>query len=259
MARTKQMEQKQPEVKRRRADAHIPGTSWNCPWLHCGKAFLHRQGLSRHMFQKHGIRPGQFKKGLFQNEGQIISEFESAGTSSPLVREIVAGIPTMETLVPDSESPETQAAVASILPMSDDILWYDDLRDVEPDSETDSAIVIDQLTLLDESGAYAEGDTPDSLLSWDEIPEGTTEQNEPVPGLSWRLSFCQVRVSDSTNDWHNAASGTFSDTTLPKARPPAVRSVGKNFVKLRQLWEVGHEAASWPKSHSEISNINLVR
>ena len=90
----------------------------------------------------------------------------------------------MGTLVPGSESPETQAAVASILPMSDDILWYDDLRDVEPDSETDSAIVIDQLTLLDESGAYAEGDTPDSLLPWDEIPEGTREQNEPVPGLS---------------------------------------------------------------------------
>lgn len=251
MARTKQTERKQPKVKRRRADAHVPRTSWNCPWLHCGKAFLHRQGLSRHMFQKHGIRPGQFKKGHFQNEGRIISEFHSAGASSPLVREIVAGIPTMGTLVPGSESPETQAAVASILPMSDDILWYDDLRDVEPDSDIDNVIVINQSTLLDEPAAYAEGDTPDSPLSFDEIAEGTREQNEPVPGPSRRLSFRRVRVSDS---------GTGSLTQpVPKAHPPAARSVGKNFVKLRQLWEVGHEAASWPKSHSEISNIDLAR
>ena len=56
----------------------------------------------------------------------------------------------MGTLVPGSESPETQAAVASILPMSDDILWYDDLRDVEPDSDIDNVIVINQSTLLDE-------------------------------------------------------------------------------------------------------------
>lgn len=168
-----------------------------------------------------------------------------------LVREIVAGIPTMGTLVPGSESPETQAAVASILPMSDDILWYDDLRDVEPDSDIDNVIVINQSTLLDEPAAYAEGDTPDSPLSFDEIAEGTREQNEPVPGPSRRLSFRRVRVSDS---------GTGSLTQpVPKAHPPAARSVGKNFVKLRQLWEVGHEAASWPKSHSEISNIDLAR
>jgi len=261
MAKTKHTERKQPEVKRRRTDAHVPGTSWCCPWLDCAKAFMHRQGLSRHMFQKHGMRPSQFKKGHFKEEGRIISEFESAGASSPLVKELLSGVPTLGTLIPGGASPETQAAIASILPIAEDILWYDDLRDVEPDNDPDDVLVIDQ---PDEPAACSDGDTPESPLTWEDIKEGTKEQNEPVPGPSRRLSLRRVTISetvtDSANHCGGAASGVGSlKQPVPKAYPPSVRSVGKNSAKLRQLWEVGREIARWPKSRPEIANIDLVR
>ena len=242
------------------------------------------------MMEKHGVRPGEYRKGrVFEEEARLAATFEAAGASSSLVYEVLSGVPTMATLLPGGTSPETQAAVDSILPDVDNILanMPEELPDVEPLSDDDQLLLLLPATYPDDPASYADPDQPDKLdvLSTDrqidsEVVNETDIQTDPVPGPSSRpdpvpepsdsapIAFLRraaaVKQQYVKSNPKNPAKSKAGP--IDKGKQPAVishqtlvPSMGKNSAKLREIWEVGEETSRWSLVKPVVSNVDITR